>query len=139
MDYENEDKGFHSAQERVGAALSGVFLFFFGFPFTLVPFMILPEVCGESMMLNIFVLCFSLPFLCAGLLVQTAGCISLIMALFPESKFTVKQLLKRREASTSREHYSDHHPSPSYAEEYGVAHQEKPIESGNFWDNVAEK
>ena len=73
MDYENEDKGFHSAQERVGAALSGVFLFFFGFPFTLVPFMILAEVYGESMMLNIFVLCFSLPFLCAGLLVQSVN------------------------------------------------------------------
>lgn len=139
MEFENNDLGFNSAQERMGAAISGVFLFLFGFPFTLVPFMILPNVYGEEMMFNVFMFCFTLPFLCAGLLVQTLGGASVMMALFPESKFTLNQLRKRRGSSTSREPDGAHHSSLSYAEEYGVDRQENIEKSGNFWDNVDEK
>ena len=136
MVIENNDMGFNSAQERMGAAISGVFLFFFGFPFTLVPFIVLPNVYGEGMMLNVFMFCFTLPFLCAGLLVQTLGCASVMMALFPESEFARNQLRKRREVSTSGEPDGDLHSFPSYAEEFGVDRPVNIEKISNFWDDV---
>lgn len=132
----NEGIDFLSTEERLGAAFSGGFLFLFGFPFTLAPFMILPNVYGEGIVLNVFIVCFTLPFLCAGLLVQFAGCASIIMALFPESKFTVKQLRKRRDFASSREPDGNHHSSQPDTEEENVDHQEKPLGSGNFWNDL---
>ena len=57
---------------RIGLMFFGVFLFFFGLPFTLVPLMMLswgeidPDYPFESLLMIIF----SIPFLMAGLLVQ---------------------------------------------------------------------
>ena len=60
---------------RIGSMFSGLFLFFFGLPFTLVPLMMLswgaidPDYPFESL----FAIIFSIPFLMAGLLVQFFG------------------------------------------------------------------
>ena len=60
---------------RIVSAILGVVLFFFGLPFTLVPFMMLsvgaidPDYPFESL----FMIVFSIPFLMAGLFVQFFG------------------------------------------------------------------
>ena len=60
---------------RIGSIFFGLFLFFFGLPFTLTPFMILsfgaidPDYPFESL----FMIVFTIPFLMAGLLVQFFG------------------------------------------------------------------
>mgnify|MGYP001398252491 CR=1 FL=1 len=60
---------------RIGSIIFGLFLFFFGLPFTLVPFMILgdgmldPDYPFESL----FMIVFTIPFLLAGLGVQFLG------------------------------------------------------------------
>ena len=60
---------------RIGSMFFGLFLFFFGLPFTLVPFLILsvgaidPDYPFESL----FMIVFTIPFLMAGLLVQFFG------------------------------------------------------------------
>ena len=60
---------------RIGSMFSGLFLFFFGLPFTLVPLMMLswgaidPAYPFESL----FLIIFSIPFLMAGLLVHFFG------------------------------------------------------------------
>ena len=57
---------------RIGSMFFGLFLFFFGLPFTLVPLMMLswgeidPDYPFESLLMIIF----TIPFLMAGLLVQ---------------------------------------------------------------------
>ena len=69
---------------RIGSVIFGSFLFFFGLPFTLVPFMVL----GEQGMLDpdypfqsLFMVAFTIPFLLAGLFVQFLG-LSSIMSIF---------------------------------------------------------
>ena len=60
---------------RIGSRFFGLFLFFFGLPFTLVPLMMLswgvidPDYPFESL----FMIIFSIPFLMAGLFVQFFG------------------------------------------------------------------
>ena len=60
---------------RITNYIIGAFLFFFGLPFTLVPFMMLsggvidPDYPFESL----FMIVFSIPFLMAGLFVQLFG------------------------------------------------------------------
>ena len=60
---------------RIGSMFFGLFLFFFGLPFTLVPLMMLswgeidPDYPFESLLMIIF----SIPFLMAGLFVQLLG------------------------------------------------------------------
>ena len=72
--------------ERIGSMFFGLFLFFFGLPFTLVPFMILgdgmldPDYLFESL----FMIVFTIPFLMAGLGVQFFGLV-MIKAGFAES------------------------------------------------------
>tara|TARA_B100001175_G_scaffold219674_1_gene186941 strand:- start:914 stop:1618 length:705 start_codon:yes stop_codon:yes gene_type:complete len=68
--------------ERIGQIIGGVFLFFFGLPFTLVPFMILGDMRGPDAGLSetIFLTAFSIPFLLAGLLVQFLGLGSILGA-----------------------------------------------------------
>tara|TARA_B100001027_G_scaffold170725_1_gene122210 strand:- start:357 stop:1022 length:666 start_codon:yes stop_codon:yes gene_type:complete len=60
---------------RIGQIIFGVFLFFFGLPFTLVPFMILgPVSLGiDNLFESLFLIGFSIPFLLAGLGVQFLG------------------------------------------------------------------
>tara|TARA_B110000444_G_scaffold254894_1_gene288191 strand:+ start:16994 stop:17410 length:417 start_codon:yes stop_codon:yes gene_type:complete len=138
MDSKNDITGFEPTQ-RLGAVLSGIFLICFGMPFTLVPFLILPPIFGESVMLSIFMICFSLPFLFAGLMVQVGGCISLRMALFPESDFTLKRLHKEHERTTSRDFLDEFHTAPSPAEKQESTPQTDIEKSENFWDDVANK
>lgn len=68
--------------ERIGSIIGGVFLFFFGLPFTLAPFMILGDMRGPDAGLGdaIFLTAFSVPFLLAGLLVQFLGLGSILGA-----------------------------------------------------------
>ena len=60
---------------RIGSMFFGLFLFFFGLPFTLTPFMILsdgvidPDYPAESL----FMIVFTIPFLLAGLAVNFFG------------------------------------------------------------------
>ena len=72
-----------SIGERIGQIIGGVFLFFFGLPFTLVPFMILGDMRGPDAGLSesIFLTAFSIPFLLAGLLVQFMG-LTIILGAF---------------------------------------------------------
>lgn len=72
-----------STGNRIGSIIFGLFFFFFGLPFTLVPFMIL----GDGMLdpdypfETLFMIAFTIPFLIAGLFVQFIG-LSAIMAAF---------------------------------------------------------
>ena len=57
---------------RIGAMFFGLFLFFFGLPFTLVPLMMLSwgEIDPDYPFESLFMIVFTIPFLMAGLLVQ---------------------------------------------------------------------
>ena len=57
---------------RIGSMFFGLFLFFFGLPFTLVPLMMLSwgEIDPDYPIESLFMIIFSIPFLMAGLLVQ---------------------------------------------------------------------
>ena len=60
---------------RIGSMFFGVFLFFFGLPFTLVPFMMLSDgvIDPDYPFESLFMIVFSIPFLMAGLLAQFFG------------------------------------------------------------------
>ena len=60
---------------RIGSMFFGVFLFFFGLPFTLVPLMLFSwgEIDPDYPFESLFMIIFSIPFLMAGLLVQFFG------------------------------------------------------------------
>ena len=60
---------------RIKQIIGGLFLFFFGLPFTLVPFLILGDVRGMDAGLSetIFLTAFAIPFSLVGLLVQFMG------------------------------------------------------------------
>ena len=57
---------------RIGSMFFGLFLFFFGLPFTLVPLMMVSwgEIDPDYPFESLFMIIFSIPFLMAGLLVQ---------------------------------------------------------------------
>ena len=60
---------------RIGSMFFGLFLFFFGLPFTLVPFMMLSDgiIDPDYPFESLFMIVFSIPFLMAGLFVQLFG------------------------------------------------------------------
>ena len=60
---------------RIGSMFFGLFLFFFGLPFTLVPFMMLSDgvIDPDYPFESLFMIIFSIPFLMAGLFVQFFG------------------------------------------------------------------
>ena len=60
---------------RIGSMFSGLFLFFFGLPFTLVPFMMLSDgvIDPDYPFESLFMIVFSIPFLMAGLFVLLFG------------------------------------------------------------------
>ena len=60
---------------RIGSMFFGLLLFFFGLPFTLVPFMMLSDgvIDPDYPFESLFMIVFSIPFLMAGLFVQLLG------------------------------------------------------------------
>ena len=64
-----------SLTNRIAPIFMGIFLFFFGLPFTLVPFMIFLDgaIDPSYPFAAIFMIAFTIPFLMAGLLVQFMG------------------------------------------------------------------
>ena len=60
---------------RIGSMFFGLFLFFFGLPFTLVPLMMLSwgEIDPDYPFESLFMIIFSIPFLMAGLAVNFVG------------------------------------------------------------------
>ena len=60
---------------RIGSVFFGLFLFFFGLPFTLVPLMMLSwgEIDPDYPFESLFMIIFSIPFLMAGLAVNFLG------------------------------------------------------------------
>ena len=60
---------------RLGSVFAGLFLFFFGLPFTLVPFMMYNDgvIDPDFPIASLFMICFVLPFLAGGLLIQYLG------------------------------------------------------------------
>ena len=60
---------------RIGSMFFGLFLLFFGLPFTLVPLMLISwgEIDPDYPFESLFMIVFSIPFLMAGLLVQFLG------------------------------------------------------------------
>ena len=60
---------------RIGSMFFGLFLFFFGLPFTLTPFMILSDgvIDPDYPFESLFMIVFTIPFLMAGLFVQFFG------------------------------------------------------------------
>mgnify|MGYP003333905712 FL=1 len=60
---------------RIGSMFFGLFLFFFGLPFTLVPLMMLSwgEIDPDYPFESLFMIIFSIPFLMAGLAVNFLG------------------------------------------------------------------
>ena len=63
------------AVNRIGSMFFGLFIFFFGLPFTLVPLMMFSwgEIDPDYPFESLFMIIFSIPFLMAGLLVQFFG------------------------------------------------------------------
>ena len=72
-----------SLTNRIAPVFMGIFLFFFGLPFTLVPFMIFLDgaIDPSYPFAAIFMIAFTIPFLMAGLLVQFMG-LSMICLLY---------------------------------------------------------
>ena len=60
---------------RIVNAILGAFLFFFGLPFTLAPFMMLSDgvIDPDYPFESLFMIVFSIPFLMAGLFIQLFG------------------------------------------------------------------
>ena len=153
------------ATERLGAGLTGLFLMCFGTPFTLVPFFILPNVMSfNNIGPSLVLLCFTVPFLVAGLAVQYAGFASLRVALFPNSEKALKAIRSSSilgDETHTRNTKQNYYPSKSQEEltneirEKEMA-QKKSVyvappstdraesmnpsdveeQSNNFWDNV---
>ena len=67
---------------RIASIIFGLFLFFFGLPFTLVPFMLFSDgvIDINYPFESLFMIAFSVPFLLAGLLVQFLGLSSILGA-----------------------------------------------------------
>ena len=72
-----------STGNRIGSIIFGSFLFFFGLPFTLVPFMLFSDgvIDINYPFESLFMIAFSIPFLMAGLFVQFLG-LSAMMSTF---------------------------------------------------------
>ena len=153
------------ATERFGAGFTGLFLMCFGTPFTLVPFFILPDIMSHnSIGPTVFALCFTIPFVIAGLTVQYAGFVSLQLALFPNSEKALKAMRRSsilgndtRTTNSSKDYFSSKSPAELRNEirEKEMAQKKsvlvtppstdraKPLntseveeQSNNFWDNV---
>lgn len=67
---------------RIASIIFGLFLFFFGLPFTLVPFMLFSDgvIDINYPFESLFMIAFSVPFLLAGLLVQFMGLATILGA-----------------------------------------------------------
>ena len=153
------------ATERLGAGITGLFLMCFGTPFTLVPFLILPDIMSaNSIGPTIFALCFTIPFVIAGLAVQYAGYVSLRLALFPNSEKALKAMNSSsilgkdtRTRNSSKDYFSSKSPAelrneirekemeqkksvfvtpPSTDRVEPMIASEVEEQSNNFWDNV---
>jgi len=154
------------ATERLGAGITGLFLMCFGTPFTLVPFLILPDIMSaNSIGPTIFALCFTIPFVLAGLAVQYAGFVSLRLALFPNSEKALKAISSSsilgkdtRTRKPSKYYYSSKTPAelrneisekemaqkksvfvapPTTDRGESMNTSEVEEQSNNFWDNVS--
>ena len=102
---------------KAGSMFFGLFLFFFGLPFSLVPFMMLSDgVIDPSYPFeSLFMIAFSLPFLMAGLFVQFMG-LSMIRAGIsgPTDPTSIPRKLPPGPYAIS----IIEHPDPSYVGEY---------------------
>lgn len=96
------------AMPRGGAMFSGLFLFFFGLPFTCVPLLMFYGVESSFDSESIFMCMFSIPFLLAGLFVQMLG----IRAIY--SGITGKGMLLVNEDDEEETHRSTREISVSY-------------------------
>ena len=76
-----------------------------------------------------------MPFLLAGLTVQSFGIGAFRMALFPNSKFTQRQLEKTNSNAEERE-VSDYYSSSSPSEQRREIMDDQIEKDGNFWDSV---
>ena len=129
--------------QRFQAGFFGIFLMSFGMPFTLTPLLILPEAFGSGdIVMSIFITCFCIPFLLAGLAVQYFGFASLRVALFPNSARAQQafnnpvsnNLNERSPQNPSLTHYN----APTSAEQRALKGEEQTLDkSENFWDNVS--
>ena len=132
------------AGQRIGAGLFGLFLVCFGMPFTLVPFMILPEILAMGDIgPSIFLVCFTIPFLLAGLAVQYFGISAIRLAINPNSEKaqkTFSQMNSGTNDSTSTNEVLNYYISETPAEESEKKIRgEKTEQTGNFWDNIETK
>ena len=83
------DSNIPESSSRGGELAGGLFCFFFGLPFTSVPFIFMNDVGFSFDGETLFICMFSIPFLMAGLLVQVLGINSIYGGL------TGKVLLRR--------------------------------------------
>ena len=130
-----------SAGQRFGAGFFGIFLMCFGMPFTLTPFLILPEALGVGdVFMSIFMICFCIPFLLAGLAVQYFGFTSLRVALFPNSIKVRKTLTnwssdvvdKPQSVNDAVNYFNSKSPAEQRLETKTIDDEK----SENFWDSV---
>jgi hypothetical protein len=122
--------------QRAGAAVLGIFLMAFGTPFTMVPFLVLPAVFSMGFsFFAIFLSLFCLPFFLAGLFVQYMGFNTLRLALFPNSKHSIKTLQGSfggmNHQSEARTESFIHHSNPRPEEEKSTV-----TEPDNFWSSI---
>ena len=138
-------------EQRLGAALMGIFLMCFGMPFILVPVMVLPNAfsLSDNLFFTVFIFCFTIPFFIAGLAVQYAGFKALRVALFPNSQKALEAFGKwnsgwQHKASysvknelnyLSSESLAQQRVAKSHSELGATAPQETAKQSTRFWDN----
>jgi len=130
-----------SAGQRFGAGFMGIFLICFGMPFTLTPFLILPEALSiGDVFISIFLICFCIPFLLAGLGVQYFGFTSLRAALFPNSVKAQKTLNNISSNGTDKpqsvNEAVNYFNSKSPAELRSETKKFDGEKTENFWDSV---
>ncbi len=119
---------------KIPQILGGIFLFCFGLPFTLVPFIMFfdgaidPAYPGESL----FLIAFSLPFLLAGLAVQSMGLAAIRWAFVATKDPTLAPRLGKigpaRIAITE-------HANPNFVGEY---FRQSEIINGRDWYRMAD-
>lgn len=116
---------------EAGGIVAGLFLFFFGLPFTLVPVLLIPVAVTQidDLFPSIFMMVFSVPFLLAGLGVQFAGVKMIRDTLVPTApEQSDNQTIQTRDYTVGLDIETES-MTP-------VSEEKDETEKANFWDSV---
>ena len=126
---------------RIQGTIFGLFLLAFGMPFTLVPLLIFGDGSMDiASFAGLFMVCFTLPFVGAGLFVQFIGFSIIRVGLNPHSKKNTDRLSKvlGQQPHDDHEEYwrTDRSVVADELDEVDKADEGPSKQVENFWDTV---